>query len=471
MNDKIPKVFISYSWNRTDDVLAIAERLVSDGIEVVIDRWNLHFGHSLTHFMEQSVADDTIDKVLIFSDSEYAKKANTRTGGVGNETEIISQKVYESTQQEKFIPIVLEYDDNKKPCLPHYLSSRLFIDFTKDGAYEDLVRTIYKYPLKRKPKLGSRPQWLDEPRGNYASLKLMIRQIENAKTPRLQENKSKELLAEYIQEAKKFFVYHVADSKVTFDAFNNMKDLRDVFLDYVIVLYGMDLDFSKIVIGNFEEIYNDFMSYHPDNGQNGSYERDYEILKLHIWELFICVIAFLRYYKDYGAIHKLVSHTYFLKNSYYERSLEARSYTDFYEWGSFIEDNYKSRTEYSNHFTLIGKLLYEKREKLPIFTGKALVDTDLFLCQIYKGLNLCNTKPWFAKSYPYVRGNLPEWEKLKSLEHCKEIMTLFGVKSLSALKIFLQKCTLEDGFRYPRSFGSIPSILDTIKLEEIGTLN
>lgn len=471
MNDKIPKVFISYSWDNTDYVLEIAERLMSDGIDVVIDRWELNVGNSLTYYMEKCVADDTIDKVLIFSDSEYAKKANTRTGGVGNETEIISQKVYESTQQEKFIPIVLEYDEDNKPCLPHYLSSRLFIDFTKDGAYEELVRDIYKCPLKRKPKLGSRPQWLDEPRENYASLKLMIRQIENAKTPRLQENRSKEFLVEYIKEAKKFFVYHVVDSKVTFDAFNNMKDLRDVFLEYVSALYTMELDFSKIVIDNFEEIYNDFMSYYPDNGQNGSYGRDYEILKLHIWELFICVITFLRHYKDYGAIHKLVSHTYFLKNSYYECSLEARSYTVFYEWGSFIEDNYKSRTEFSNHFTLIGKFLYETREKLPIFTGKALVDTDLFLCQIHKGLNLCNTRPWFAKSYPYVRGNLPEWEKLKSLEHCKEIMTLFGVESLDELKAVLQKCTLEDGFRYSRSFDSIPSILATIKLEEIGTLN
>lgn len=42
--EKIKKVFISYSWtNVTHEkwVLELAERLVSDGVDVVLDKWDL----------------------------------------------------------------------------------------------------------------------------------------------------------------------------------------------------------------------------------------------------------------------------------------------------------------------------------------------------------------------------------------------------------------------------------------------
>lgn len=471
MNDKIPKVFISYSWSQADYILKIAERLMDNGVSVVIDKWDLHVGHSVTQFMEKCVADESIDKVLIFSDSKYAEKANNRTGGVGSETEIISQKVYESTQQEKFIPIVLEFDDNNKPCLPHYLSSRLYIDFTKDGAFEELLRNIYKCPLKRKPKLGSRPTWLDEPRENYASLKLMINNIEDARNARLQVNKSKDFLDAYVEEAKKFFVYNVQDSKETYDAFVNVKDLRDVYLDYVNMIYATDLNFSKIMISNFEVMYNAFMDESLKGNNGGCYDKDYQILKLHVWELFICVIAFLRYYEDYASINKLVKHTYFLKESCYETTLKAKSFCSFFEPCSIIDIDYKQKSEFKQYFTLIGKVLYESREKLPIFTSQALVESDLFLCQIFKHFNISGSRYWFPKSYVYVKRVLPEWQKLKSLEHCKDMMTLFGVDSLPELKKVFQECTLDQSFKYSGAWDYVPSILSAIKLDDIGTLN
>ena len=39
MNIVTPKVFISYSWPVTDRVIKLAERLKSDGVTVVIDKW------------------------------------------------------------------------------------------------------------------------------------------------------------------------------------------------------------------------------------------------------------------------------------------------------------------------------------------------------------------------------------------------------------------------------------------------
>lgn len=53
--DTIPKVFISYSWTKADLVLQIAERLMSHGIEVVLDKWDLKEGQDKYVFMEQCV--------------------------------------------------------------------------------------------------------------------------------------------------------------------------------------------------------------------------------------------------------------------------------------------------------------------------------------------------------------------------------------------------------------------------------
>ena len=40
----IPKVFISYSWTKSELVLQVANRLMSHGVEVVLDKWDLNIG-------------------------------------------------------------------------------------------------------------------------------------------------------------------------------------------------------------------------------------------------------------------------------------------------------------------------------------------------------------------------------------------------------------------------------------------
>lgn len=131
------KVFISYSWAVQERVVELAERLIANGIDVVLDVYDLKEGQDKYAFMEQSVNDDTIDRVLIICDKTYAEKANNREGGVGDETVIISQEVYGQVKQEKFIPIIFEVDENNKAYCPHYIKSRIYIDLsTEDDRYE-----------------------------------------------------------------------------------------------------------------------------------------------------------------------------------------------------------------------------------------------------------------------------------------------------------------------------------------------
>lgn len=145
-NKKAEKVFISYSWTPDYNkkwVKQLVHRLESDGIEVVIDFKDLRFGHDKYAFMERTVNDNTIKKVLIICNKTYKEKADGRIGGVGDESAIITSQIYGNAGQEKFIPVVNEYDENGKPFLPNYLASRMYADLTDfEKGYKELLYNI-----------------------------------------------------------------------------------------------------------------------------------------------------------------------------------------------------------------------------------------------------------------------------------------------------------------------------------------
>lgn len=99
-------------------------------------------------------------------DSHYKAKADARKGGVGTETEIISAEIYGQVKQEKFIPIVVEYDANRLAVLPTFMKSRIYIDLSNDDVYGDgfdqLLRAIYDRPKYKRPELGAVPEFLDD---------------------------------------------------------------------------------------------------------------------------------------------------------------------------------------------------------------------------------------------------------------------------------------------------------------------
>ena len=87
-----------------------ADRLLDDGVEVIIDVYDLKEGHDKNAFMERMITDDSVSHVshvLVVCDKEYKQKADERRSGVGTESQIISHEVYNKVDQTKFIPIVL----------------------------------------------------------------------------------------------------------------------------------------------------------------------------------------------------------------------------------------------------------------------------------------------------------------------------------------------------------------------------
>lgn len=159
----VPKVFISYSWEskeHSDWVKSLADKLLSDGIEAIIDSYDISPGDRLPKFMESSIRDS--DYVIIICTEEYKRKANNREKGVGYESHIISAELYNNHNDRKFIPIIRQGDFNT--ALPTYLDGKLAIDLRgnpfNEESYKDLIASIFK--VKKKPKVGIRPYYVDE---------------------------------------------------------------------------------------------------------------------------------------------------------------------------------------------------------------------------------------------------------------------------------------------------------------------
>src|SRR5258708_10310690 len=164
-----PKVFVSYaqSEERTPWISDICKRLIHDGVDVVADLYDLAHSADMYVFMERCVNDASITRVLMFCDLLYCQKANDRKGGVGKETQIISEEVYNDVGANKFLPIFCAQYDDGKPSLPTYLKSRYAIDFSTpekvEENWETLLRDLFEQPLHQKPPLGKPPAYITTP--------------------------------------------------------------------------------------------------------------------------------------------------------------------------------------------------------------------------------------------------------------------------------------------------------------------
>lgn len=479
--DRIPKIFISYSWSSDEIVLSLAQRLVSHGVEVILDKWDLKEGQDKYAFMEQCVNDPEISKVLIICDKQYATKANERKGGVGDETVIISSEVYGKMNQEKFIPVVVEKDNEGNPWVPTYIKTRIYIDLSDSEKYEEeyekLLRNIYEKPIYNKPKLGKRPDWLDEEKTNLFPLTDLIRQINGCKSEKKQESCVRKFIDEYIQVLKTYY-FEVTEPKQVYEQFEEMKKVRDIFLDFLPALTSTNMSFSDIICGALENMYNTLTCVKGfDPNAYSASEKNFEIYHIHIWELFICITAYLRHIQDYTSLGEILTNTYFVTSSCLNDSITEENYCVFRFHSRIVEEEYKPSTEYKTKFTLLGDTICNVREKLPIYSRESMAEADLFLYQIKEGLNLVENENsyrlsyWFPTLYVYANGEPCEWKKLKSIKFCTKLFPLFGVTNIEELKQRISKCKYDQGMRYSSSFDSAKAILNTIKVDDIGSLN
>ena len=160
IEEGVSTVFISYSWDNEDHkgwVLNLANKLQNENVNVLLDRYELRPGKSLTHFVETSI--EKADRIVIIFTPNYKMKAEKRAGGVGYEYSIMNADLYnDQTGNEKIIPIIR--NGSTKQSIPKFMQQYIHIDMRNDENYEtsytDLLREIYNEPEIVKPELGKK---------------------------------------------------------------------------------------------------------------------------------------------------------------------------------------------------------------------------------------------------------------------------------------------------------------------------
>lgn len=148
------KIFFSYSQTNPTHSARVrgwADSLIEEGMDAVIDQYELEPGDDLTFYMERVVADPLISHVLVFCDKSYMAKANARQRGVGVEAQLITSEIYGSLEKSKFVPIACEFEGDI-PCLPVFMRNRVWIDFSSPEKVKEnwikLIKWLYGIPQK-----------------------------------------------------------------------------------------------------------------------------------------------------------------------------------------------------------------------------------------------------------------------------------------------------------------------------------
>lgn len=481
-----PKVFISYSWSSPEHeawVLEFGERLLSDGILVILDKWDLKEGQDKYAFMELMVTDKKINKVLVICDKRYRDKADSRDGGVGTETQIISKKVYENVEQEKFISIVKDRNDSGEPYLPSYMSSRVYIDLSTDENYENnyqrLIKILYGQPVLKKPPVGVPPPYITE----KSSVELKTaHKTEQVKMAILNERKNKNaLVSDYFSE----FLTSLKDFKVKPDEGEHFDDavmknieslqpLRDDFINFTLNIFKYDDQVNLEELHNFFEKLISFQ-FKPVDVTSWR-EIDYDNYRFFCYEIFLYFITALLNLKKYKEI------SYFINNQYFFR---RDNVNDLMHFGPTIFNRYipvldevrKNRLKL-NRVSITADLIKERanREDFPFDN---LIQTDLILHY----LTVFNVPDdsmqwWFPRCSVYNSHwvSIDLFERLISKKHFEQIKTLFDVSTKEALKKKMDGYIEalgqnQRGGRYYNDFYyRIPKMTDVIKIDEVATV-
>lgn len=162
-----PRAFLSYAWeslSHTNWVFDLAERLQGEsGVEIILDQWYLFPSRDRLHFMEQGI--ESSDFVIVVCTQAYAERANSREGGVGYESMVITSAFASRFQAPKFIPVLRSGDWNTS--VPVYLRSIQGVDLRNDPysatEYEKLVRAVHSEWVQP-PPLGPKPAFSNRTR-------------------------------------------------------------------------------------------------------------------------------------------------------------------------------------------------------------------------------------------------------------------------------------------------------------------
>jgi len=378
-----PKVFISYSWTNVEHeqfVLNLATSLRNHGVDAILDKWDLKPGQDKYVFMESMVVDAEVLKVLVLCDRKYQEKANARAGGVGAESQIISQELYGKVTQTKFIPVVCEYDDAGEPCLPAFMKGRIFIDVSTDERYgegvDQLLRIIYEQPFHEKPKLGGPPAFGSSGGTSYVKeLGAAVRAIQDLKPNR--QGLETLFIKSVLAELEKLYVapegndYHEG----VYQAISSTKGLRDQVAEYVDTVAAFSADDARSVVP-FIKLMEGIGAHFGPPPTSGSYYPGWmDFYSFFALEAMLVQTAALLRHERWKSLRRLLDATYVVRGNGGE--LTTAGFV-------FFDSHLVSLDEHRNHSLKLNRIsvsadLLKERCSAEKITFPELMEADVFL--------------------------------------------------------------------------------------------
>lgn len=482
-----PKIFISYCWSDDDYIVKVvdfAKRLRSDGINVVLDQFQMKLGNDMNNFMEKCVTDSTITNVLILLSPDYKIKADARTGGAGIETQIISGEVYSNVENTKFIPIVFEKrGEDYSACIPTYLKQRRWLDMSEDSDFEaqyiELVRTLYGRDKFIENPLGSKPEWIDDNSLHNKNIQIIVNSYKAIKKEYGDERAvsvSFEAVKKAVKEVRNKFSHVISYKYENFETYYKyFDDVKLPFLSFI-----EEIRFDKNIGKKLHKFFSDLLKITSES------RTDYPVfnvfMKILLHELFVETVAILWNAGNFEAINFLTSAPYI---DYFSCRKEPYYFKDaFYAFSdSKVYDLCTFLGRYLHKEGNLGRCYYSGiaefwMRNMPVkFLSKMdFVNADCLLTNI----SIITTGDyWFAVSYVYLNDRESEVIKeiaisLMSSKLANEYYLLFdtnkdGIKE--SLKVVLDYSKKhESRLGYDGDFFTIPLITNYIKIEELETI-
>lgn len=485
MQQEIKKIFISYSWKPYSHklkVVELAERLTNDGIHVILDDWDLKEGQDKYHFMEQMVNDESVNKVLLICNKEYTQKANKRKGGVGIESLIVSDEIYNQVEQTKFIPIVMEYE-NDKPCLPTFINSRIFIDLSNDEVfeehYEKLIRNIFNKPISKRPPIGKMPVHLEDETPLFLPTAHKVTQIKNAL---INDNKNslvfiKDYLETFIKSLL-MFKLDIEKDEITATNFiekvelsiEQMQPLKNDFIEFLnIISKYSEEDFGEIFLDFFEKL----LQFYEDNEVKLTSNDNLQDIvddnyRFFNYDLFISYVSIMLKNEKFKTLNFIYKNNFFVSKSHSPKP-DILNFTIFRQY-VYTLNEYKNQSINPKRISVVADLI---KKYSTIIKFEDIIIADLlnhYMSLFYpsKSTNLYKTY-WFPETSCYNSWNYELFPKIISFRYFEKIKLLFEVNDIQEFKNKILELSQTE--KADRGFSGIPSLKEALNYENIATFN
>ena len=475
-----PKVFISYSWHPRENqirVQQLAERLSSDGVHVIIDIWDLQSGQDKNKFMEQMVNNPEVVKVLLVCNKDYAEKANARKGGVGIESTIMSEEIYQKSEQTKFISLVYEYDLDGSPCVPTFAKSRLFIDMSSDDKFEEgydqLLRDIYGKPRYQRPPIGRMPTYLE---ANTPVTLPTAHKVKAIKDAILSGNPNTQLL---VDDYLDFYISSLLQYKIDVQDLSgdNFIERIETSISELLPLKDDFLTFAQAVAGTkylpkekLSDFFEKLLQFYADNEislYEGThlYNLCYDNYRYFNYDLFVSLITLLLSKELFDYVQELVSHHFCIIEEVRMGEPKEISFMRFRSY-NYTLNKYKNEQQQLRRVSVVADTVKRNAVKVRF---DDMIRTDLllyYLSLIYPSKDMFE-RYWYPELSAYNR-QFEILPKMASARFFNKAKVMFGVKFIEEYKsliLSLSEPDIRDGIH------GIPDVKRGLSFENVGTIS